>query len=127
MTATCKSAFYHLRKIILTRKYLTFDAALLLVHALVTSKFVSCNSLIYGLSMHVIKQIQHVQNAAARVATVFPKLCHIAPVLANLLLCKYRTDLVGQYGIYERGRCPSGLKEGFVRWDDDDAQTLSHK
>ena len=32
--------------------------------------------------MHVIKQIQHVQNAAARVATVFRKFCHIAPVLA---------------------------------------------
>ena len=27
MTAICKSAFYHLRKISLIRKYLTFDAA----------------------------------------------------------------------------------------------------
>ena len=76
----------------------------------------------YGLSMRVIKQIQYVQHAAARVATVFPKFCHIAPVLANLLLRKYRTDLLGQYGIYERGQCPSGLKEGFVRWDDDDVK-----
>ena len=112
----CKSTFYHLRKISLTRKYLIFDAALLLVHALVTSKFDYCSTLIYGLPMHVIKQIQHVQNAAARVVTAFSKFCHIAPVLANLFLRKYRTDLLGQYGIYERGRCPSGLKEGFVRW-----------
>ena len=110
----CKSEFYHLRKISLTRKYLTFDATLLLVH-----EFNYCNSLIYGLPMHVIKQIEHVQNAAARVVTAFPKFCHIAPDLANLFLRKYRTDLLGQYGIYERGRCPSGLKEGFVRWDDD--------
>ena len=46
-------------------------------------------------------------------------------VLANLFLRKYRTDLLVQYGIYERGRCPSGLKEGFLRWDDDDVK-LSH-
>ena len=105
----CKSEFYHLRKISLTRKYLTFDAALLLVHALVTSKFDYYNSLIYGLPMHLIKQIQHVHNAPARVVTAFPKFCHIAPVLANLFLRKHRSDLLGQYGIYERGRCPSGL------------------
>ena len=95
----CKSAFYHHRKISLSRKYLTFDAALLVVHVLVTSKFDYCNSLIYGLPMYVIKQIQHVQNAAARVVTAFPKFRHIAPVLANLFLLKYRTDLLGQYGI----------------------------
>ena len=31
----------------------------------------------------------------------------------------------GQYCIYERDRCPSGLKEGFVRWDDDDVDGSS--
>ena len=72
--------------------------------------------------MHMIKEIQHVQNAAARVVTGFPKFCHIAPVLVNLFLRKYGTDLVGQYRIYERGRCPSDLKEGLVRWDDDDVK-----
>ena len=84
VTAICKSAFYHLRKISLIRKYLTFDAAQLLVHAFVTSKLDYCNSLLYGLPKHVIKQLQHVQNAAARVVTVSPKFCHITPVLANL-------------------------------------------
>ena len=31
----------------------------------------------------------------------------------------------GQYCIYKRDRCPSGLKEGFVRWDDDDVDGSS--
>ena len=83
-TATCKSAFYHLRKIRLIRKHLTFDAAQLLVQALVTSKLDYCNSLLYGLAKNVIKQLQRVQNAAARVVTLSPKFCHITPVLANL-------------------------------------------
>ena len=77
VTATCKSAFYHLRK------QLTF-AAQVLVQALVTSKLDYCNSLLYGLPKNVIKQLQRVQNAAARVVTLSPKFCHITPVLANL-------------------------------------------
>ena len=48
VTAICKSAFYHLRKISLIRKHLTFDAAQLLVHALVISKFDYCNSLLWS-------------------------------------------------------------------------------
>ena len=77
VTAMCKSAFYHLRK------QLTF-AAQVLVQALVTSKLDYCNSLLYGLPKNVIKQLQRVQNAAARVVTLSPKFCHITPVLANL-------------------------------------------
>ena len=84
VTAICKSAFYHLRKISLIRKYLTVDAAQLLVQALVTSKLDYCNSLLYGSPKYVIKQPQRVQNAAARVITVSPKFCHITPVLKNL-------------------------------------------
>lgn len=84
VTVICKSAFYHLRKINLIRKYLTFDAVQLLVHALVTSKLDYCNSLLYGLPKYVIKQLQCVQNAAAHVVTASPKFSHITPVLANL-------------------------------------------
>ena len=83
VTATCKSAFYHLRKIRLIRKHLTI-AAQVLVQALVTSKLDYCNSLLCGLPKNVIKQVQRVQNAAARVVTLSPKFCHITPVLANL-------------------------------------------
>ena len=58
--------------------------AQLLVHALVTSKLDYCNSLHYSLPKYLIKQLQRVQNAAARVVTVSPKFCHITPVLKNL-------------------------------------------
>ena len=84
VTAMCKSAFYRLRKIRLIRKHLTFDAAQLLVQALITSKLDYCNSLLYGLPKNVIKQLRRAQDAAARVVTLSPKFCHITPVLANL-------------------------------------------
>ena len=84
LTAICKSAFYHLHKNTLIRKYLTVDAAQFLVHAQVTSKRDYCNSLLYGLPKYLIKQLQCIQNAAARVVTVSPKFCHITPVPKNL-------------------------------------------
>ena len=82
VTAMCKSAFYHLRKISLIRKHLTFDATQLLVHALITSKLDYCNSLLYGLPKHVTKQLQRVQNAAAR--NLF--LSHPSSVILHLFL-----------------------------------------
>ena len=71
VTAMCKSESYHLRKIRLIRNYPT------LFKLLVTSKLDYCNSLLYGLPKDVIKQLQRVQNAAARVVTLSPKFCHI--------------------------------------------------
>ena len=81
MVPQVQSSFYHLRKIRLIRKHLTFDAAQLLVQALVTSKLDYCNSLLYGLHEQVIKQLQRVQNAAARVVTLRP-----SSVILNLFL-----------------------------------------
>jgi len=53
VTAMCKPALYHLRKISVIRKYITFDRAQLLVHAVTTSKIDYCNSSLYGLPKYV--------------------------------------------------------------------------
>ena len=84
VTVMCKSAFYHLRKISVIRKHLSFDAAQLLVHALITLRIDYCNLLLYDLPRHVTKQLQRVQNAAARIFSLSPKFCHITPVLMSL-------------------------------------------
>ena len=41
-------------------------------------------SLTNDLPKNAIKQLQRVQNAATRFATLSPNFCHISPVLANL-------------------------------------------
>ena len=41
-------------------------------------------ALLYGLPKHVTKQLQRVQNAAARIVSLSPKFCHITPVLMSL-------------------------------------------
>ena len=61
-----KSAFYHLRTISRIRKYLSTQTTKILIHAFVTSKLDHCNSLLYNVPKNVIKRLQLVQNAAAR-------------------------------------------------------------
>ena len=54
------------------------------MHAFITSRLDFCNSLFYGLPKQTIKQLQHVQNAAARMVVLTPKHEHISPVLQEL-------------------------------------------
>ena len=79
----CKSAFYHLRTISRIRKYLSTQTTEILIHAFVTSKLDHCNSLLY-VPKNVIKKLQSVQNAAARLITRSRKCDHITPILFDL-------------------------------------------
>ena len=55
-----------------------------LIHAFVTSKQDSYNSLLYGLPKYCIQKLQSVLNDAARLLTYTSKYDHITPVLAEL-------------------------------------------
>ena len=68
---------------------------LCLVHAFVTTRLDSCNSLLYGLPDKDLAKIQRVQNTAARLVSCLPRSHHITilPVLMQLhwLPVKFRT------------------------------------
>ena len=80
----CKSAFYHLRTISCIKKYLSTQTTEIPIHAFVTSKLGHCNSLLYKVPKNVIKNLQSVQNAAARLITRSRKCDHITPILFDL-------------------------------------------
>ena len=80
----CRSAIFHLRRIALVRKYLSQHATEQLVHAFITSRIDSCNSLLLGLPKHQINRIQRVQNIAARIVTRSKITFHITPILYKL-------------------------------------------
>ena len=84
VNSICKSAFFHLRNISRIRKYLSRTATERLIHAFVTSKLDSYNSLLYGLPKYCVQKLQSVLNAAARLLTYTSKYDHITPVLAEL-------------------------------------------
>ena len=43
-----------------------------------------CNALLYGLAATRINKLQRVQNVAARILTLTPKIVHITPILYDL-------------------------------------------
>jgi len=84
ITDVCKSSFHHVSNISRIRKYLTREAAEMVVHAFVPSNLDYCNSLLYGLSKFLIAKLQSVQNSAARLLCMFRKFDHITPTLIDL-------------------------------------------
>ena len=68
----------------IVRSSLTDDSAKTLVHAFVSSQLDYCNSVLYSVSGQLLRKLQTVQNAAARVVTPSRKLDHITPVLNEL-------------------------------------------
>jgi len=55
-----------------------------LIQAFISSRLDYCNSLLYGVSDNLIRRVQSVQNAAARLLTGAGRRDHILPVLRHL-------------------------------------------
>ena len=111
----CKSSHYHIRNIAKIRKYIDEESAKIVVHAFVTAKLDSCNSLLYGLPQHLISRLQSIQNTAARVVTRTGKFDHITPVLKQLhwLPVRYRIVFKILLLVYKalNGTAPSYISE----------------
>ena len=81
----CKSCYGYLRAIGRIRKLLSQKDTEKLVHALITSRLDSCNSLLAGLPMkNSLDKLARVQKLAARIVTQTSKYDHITPVFRQL-------------------------------------------
>ena len=77
----CRAAMIAIRKIGQIRHYLDKNITEKLVHAFITSRIDSCNSLLFGLPDAQIAKFQRIQNMAARLVTLTKKYEHMSPVL----------------------------------------------
>jgi len=84
VSAVCRSAFYQIWNIGSIRRYLDQQATATLIHALVTSRLDYCNSLLFGINKKLVKRLQRVQNAAARLLTQGKKYDRMTPVRRDL-------------------------------------------
>ena len=89
-----KTAFYHLKNISRVKGFMSQKDQEKLIHAFISSRLDYCNGLLTGLPQKSIKQLQLIQNAAARVLTRTKRSEHITPVLKSLhwLPVSYRID-----------------------------------
>ena len=65
VSSVARSAAFHTRNISRIRKNITTKSAKSLVNSLVTSRIDYCNSLLAGVSGHLVKRLEHAQNCAA--------------------------------------------------------------
>ena len=84
ISSVCRAAYLELRRIASIRQYLSQDAVIKLVNALVTSRLDYCNSVLAGLPVEQISRLQRIQNSAARLVMKKRKRDHITPVLRDL-------------------------------------------
>ncbi len=82
--AVTKSAYYHLKNIARIRCFVSSQDLEKRVHAFITSRVDYCNGLLTGLPKKTIRQLQLIQNTAARILTRTRKSEHITPVLRSL-------------------------------------------
>ena len=84
VAAVCRSGYYQLRQLRPVMGSLSADAAKTLVQAFISSRLDYCNALLYGVSDGLMRHLQSVQNAAARLVTSAQRRDHITPILRQL-------------------------------------------
>ena len=120
MKAITKSAFYHLKNIAKLRGFMSKDDLEKLIHAFISSRVDYCNGLFTGLPKKNLKQLQMIQNAAARILTKTKRTDHITPILKYLhwLPVSYRIDFKALLLVFKslNGIGPKYLSDMFQQY-----------
>ena len=80
----CRSGWAFIYMLQRIQKYLDERSTEKLMHAFITSRLDSCNSLLVGLPDNDVQKLQRLQNASARLVTRSKRNEHITPVLKHL-------------------------------------------
>ena len=117
VAALCRFGYYQLRQLCPLVQSMTVEAARTAAAAFISCRLDYCNSLLYGLPDTLLRKIQSVQNATARLITDTRRSDHISPVLRELhrlpirervkfkVACLVRQSLSGQAPLYLADDC----------------------
>ena len=78
-----KTSFFQLRLLAKVKPYLPQKDFEGVIHLFIMSRLDYCNSLYFGVDLCLLRRLQLVQNAAARLLTGKRRYDHITPVLAS--------------------------------------------
>jgi hypothetical protein len=115
VSSVCHSCYFQLRQLRQVRGSLTTDALRTLTHAFISSRLDYCNSLLSGIADGLLRQLQSVQNAAARLLTATRNFDQNQLVLRDLhwLLIRQRITFKVALLVFKclHGLAPSYLAE----------------
>ena len=119
VSSVVRSCFFQLRQLRSVRHSLPVEARKALVHCFISSRIDYCNAILYGVSGVVLRRLQTVLNAAARLVVDAGRRQHITPILRDLHWLPVKKRILYKIGILAF-RCvgktgPAYLVEMFVR------------
>ena len=122
VSSVVRSCFFQLRQLRSVRHSLHVEARKALVHCFISSRIDYCNAILYGVSGVVLRRLQTVFNAAARLVVDAGRRQHITPILRDLHWLPVKERILYKIGILAF-RCvgktgPAYLVEMFVRVSD---------
>ena len=79
--SVCRSAKYHLRNISKIRPFLDHSATERVIHAFISCRLDTANSLLIGSPKYLVSMLQGVQNSAVRLLFRAPKYLHVSHLL----------------------------------------------
>lgn len=80
-----RSCYYQLRQLRVVSRSLSHDAAVVLVHAFVTSRIDHCCSILIGLPLGVLGRLDRVLRSAARLVGHIPKYASVSAYMRDVL------------------------------------------
>ena len=103
VTAVCRAAYCQLQQLRLITTSLTVDATKTLVQSFIACHLDYCNALLSGITDTLLRRLQSVQNAAARLVIGTRRRDHITPVLRQLhwLPVRQRVDFKTALLVYK--------------------------
>ena len=84
VNTVCQKAHIQLRNIGKIQIYLSQQTKEIIVHAFVTTRLDYLNNILYGMPDYIIKRLQRLLNAAARIITNLGKYDHISDAIKKL-------------------------------------------
>ena len=122
VSSVVRSCFFQLRQMRSVRHSLPVEARKALVHCFISSRIDYCNAILYGVSGVVLRRLQTVLNAAARLVVDAGRCQHITPVLRDLHWLPVKERILYKIGILSfqcvRKTGPAYLVEMFARVSD---------
>ena len=99
VSSVVRSCFFQLRQLRSVRRSLPVEARKALVHCFISSRLDYCNAILYGVSGAVLRRLQTVLNAAARLVVDAGRRQHITPILRDLHWLPVKERILYKIGI----------------------------
>ena len=109
----CRTGYAQLRNLAKVKRFIDRASLETLIHAFITVRIDYCNSLLYGVNDNLIRKLQVLQNACARLITNVSRFDHITPVLIQLHWLPVK-DRIAFKILVMTFKCIHGLSPGYL-------------